>query len=210
MPLSALPMLTERDRQQIDDWNAAAVEYPPLCLHQLVESQVGRTPDRTAVIIGDEKVTYAELNSRANRIAVQLRDRGVCPATIVGVCLERSINLVAAQIAVAKAGGAFLPMEPSDPPARLRGMVEDGGARLIVASARFLDRLRQEMPGATVLDCDQLLSASQSDRNLPNIATADDLFYVMFTSGSTGRPKGVMTRTARSSTTCMPSRRCFR
>jgi amino acid adenylation domain-containing protein len=191
---SATGELSQAERRTLlVDWNPTHADFPlARMIHELVEAQVARTPDATAVIIGDEKVTYAELNSRANRLASQLRDRGVRPETVVGICLERSINLVAAQLAVAKAGGAFLPMEPRDPAARLKGMVDDGGAHTILASARSFERLQQEMPGAAVLDCDQLLSAGQSDGNLPGIAKVDHLFYVMFTSGSTGRPKGVM------------------
>ncbi len=175
------------------EWNQTQAEYPAhLCLHELVEAQCARSPDATAVIGGDEVVSYATLNARANRLARGLRDRGVGPDVVVGVFLERSVNLVVALLAVLKAGGAYLPLDSSDPVARLKSKVEDAGARLILTEVKAMDRLQQEIPGAVCHDVGQMLRAPGPQDNLPNVAGPDHLAYVIFTSGSTGRPKGVM------------------
>ncbi len=175
------------------EWNQTQAEYPAhLCLHELIAAQCQRTPDATAVIAANDVVTYAALNARANRVARALRDRGVGPDVVVGVCLERSVNLLVALLGILKAGGAYLPLDPNHPRARLNGMVEDAAAPFIVTEARFVDRLSEGPRLAACVDLDQLLSVHSADDDLPNAATPDHLAYVIFTSGSTGRPKGVM------------------
>ncbi len=188
-----LPISDAERHKLLVEWNQTQAEYPThLCLHELIAAQCKRTPDATAVIAANDVVTYAALNARANRVARALRDRGVGPDVVVGVCLERSVNLLVALLGILRAGGAYLPLEPNHPPARLNGMVEDTAAPLIVTEARFVDRLSEGSSRAACVDLDQLLSVHAADDDLPNAATPDHLAYVIFTSGSTGRPKGVM------------------
>ena len=188
-----VPISDAERHKLLVEWNQTQAEYAAhLCLHELVEAQCARSPDATAVIGGDEAVSYATLNARANRLARGLRDRGVGPDVVVGVFLERSVNLVVALLAVLKAGGAYLPLDSSDPVARVKSKIDEAGARLIVSDAKAIDRLRHQIPSAVWHDVAQMLRAPEPESNLPNIVGPDHLAYVIFTSGSTGRPKGVM------------------
>ncbi|WP_200215681.1 non-ribosomal peptide synthetase [Micromonospora coerulea] len=152
--------------------------HPELALHALVEQQVRRTPEAVALICADERMTYRELDARATRLARWLRRRGVRPDVLVGLSLERSPELVVALLAVLKAGGAYLPMDPAYPAERVSFMVADAGARLVLTRAMVAEAL-------TGPD-----DAIDDDSAAP--AGSDDLAYVIYTSGSTGRPKGVM------------------
>ena len=182
----------ERHRLLVE-WNQTATDFPTqFCLHELIEAQCARSPDATAVISGEEEVTYAALNARANRVARVLRERGVGPDAVVGVCLDRSIDLVVAILGVLKAGGAYVPLEPSYPAARLNAMVEDSAAPFVLSEPPRLSRLQQEIRGAECLDMTNLPGDPQQEGNLANVTTPDHLAYVMFTSGSSGRPKGAM------------------
>ncbi|MGA4844124.1 amino acid adenylation domain-containing protein [Streptomyces sp. G45] len=150
------------------------------------EQQVTRTPDATALVFGDERLTYWELNSRANQIAWQLKDTGVGPETVVGLLLPRGPELVAALLGVLKAGGAYLPLDPQHPQDRVAFMLDDAGARQVIAAPGLVDRLP-----AGVAAIEPPAPDGRPRTDPPRATTADHLIYIIYTSGSTGRPKGV-------------------
>jgi amino acid adenylation domain-containing protein len=167
-------------------------EYPrELCIHELIDRQAGETPDRVAVVCGDREIRYAELIRRSNRIANLLRELGVGRDALVGVCLERSIDMVAAVLGVLKAGAAYVPMDPQFPRERLAFMAEDTKLAVLVTEEKL--RGVVSAPGATVLsldgDADRI--SRQSEQAPENAASPRSLAYVIYTSGSTGKPKGV-------------------
>ena len=176
----------------LDVWNDTSTVFPEgNWLHHLFEAQVRRTPDTLAVVDGTERVSYRELEHRANQLSHQLRTLGVQGEALVGVCLERSVDLVATFLAVLKAGGAYLPLDPDYPEARLAFMVEDSRSSLIVTRRPLADRLS---PGQTPLLCldeqSDELAVHPTTSPAPT-GTTDGLAYVIYTSGSTGRPNGV-------------------
>ncbi|HEX8985756.1 MAG TPA: amino acid adenylation domain-containing protein [Bryobacteraceae bacterium] len=172
--VAALPLLSEPDRlQALEGWNRTARDWPPELVPDIFERQAARTPDSVALLQGAERLTFAELNGRANRLAWHLLGRGVGPEKVVGVRLERSVNSVVATLGVLKAGAAFLPLDPSYPADRLGFMTEDAGAALVVTER------------------DLAASGNESIENPPRRIGADNLAYAIYTSGSTGRPKGV-------------------
>jgi amino acid adenylation domain-containing protein len=195
-PVSELPLLTAAERYQILlDWNNTAGAYPSeRCIQELFEEQVRQAPDATAVVAHGQAWTYRTLNERANRLARLLRARGVGPGTLVGVCLQRSADMVTAVLAVLKAGGAYVPLDPAYPKDRLAFMLEDTKAPIVLTQARVLERLPEEVSQCLCLDRldDELGRYSGTD--LERLSGPDDLAYVIYTSGSTGRPKGVMLR----------------
>ncbi|MEH0982521.1 non-ribosomal peptide synthetase/MFS transporter [Micromonospora sp. CPCC 205556] len=191
-PVSGLDVLADGERTLVlDTWNATATPFPDQAtLHGLVEEQVARTPDAVAVRFDGRSVSYAELNTMANRIAHRLRRAGVGRETLVGVCAQRSVELVAALLGVLKAGAAYLPLDPEYPADRLAFMLADAAAPVVLVQ----DLLRGVLPetGATVLalDDESEWRGAAGDDPSPT-ATAGDVAYVIYTSGSTGRPKGV-------------------
>ncbi|HEX8354760.1 MAG TPA: condensation domain-containing protein, partial [Pyrinomonadaceae bacterium] len=195
--LPDLPLLTEAERRQVlAGWNDTRGVYPrDACVHELFEAQAARTPGAVAVVSGDERVTYAELNAGANRLARRLRALGVSADTRVGVMMERSPEMVVAFLAVLKAGGCYVPLDPAYPKPRLRFMLEDAGVRVLLTARKQLGALPDAMPesGARVvcLDGDREEIDRESAENPSREATAESLAYVIYTSGSTGRPKGV-------------------
>ncbi|WP_172381790.1 non-ribosomal peptide synthetase [Streptomyces sp. MNP-20] len=160
------------------------------CLHHLVERTARRTPDALALVAGEERLTYRELDAGADRVAALLRERGVGPEQLVGVFLGRSATMVVALLAVLKAGGAYLPLDPEYPRARVRGMLEDSGARVVVTSSDVAHRL--EAPAAELLLIDEPFTVSGAYEDAG--AVPDNAAYCLYTSGSTGRPKGVVLR----------------
>ena len=191
--LSDLPLLTEPERHRLlVEWNATAREYPrEACIHQLFEAQVERTPDAVAVISEDRRLTYRELNARANRLAHHLRGLGVGPEVPVGICLERSTDLVVGLLAILKAGGAYLPLDPAYPAERLAVMLADAEAPVVVTQRRLCDRLPDGGARAVCLDADRARIDAEAGHDPARSARPDNLAYVLYTSGSTGRPKGV-------------------
>jgi amino acid adenylation domain-containing protein len=189
-----LPILSAAERQQVvAAWNRTGRDFPgAVSVAQLVEAQVVRTPAAEAVCFEAERLTYRELNESANRLAHLLRSRGVRPDVLVGVCLERSLEMVVALLAVLKAGGAYVPLDPELPDARLRSMLGDAGVAAVLTRADLLARLR---PGANVgvfcFDRDGGLLAAQPAHDPEPAGHPDNLVYVIYTSGSTGAPKGV-------------------
>jgi amino acid adenylation domain-containing protein len=188
--LSELPLLTnaERHREQ-DDWNPAASPIPPGCVHEAFERQAAETPEATAVEFGAERISYAELNRQADRIARQLRSAGVGPEVLVAVGLEPGPRRLAALIGIWKAGGGYLPLDPAMPRDRLAFMIADASAAVIVTDQPTAASLPATT--ATVLNLDAVQLGSQ-DQLTPANASPANVAYVIYTSGSTGQPKGVV------------------
>ncbi|NGO07967.1 amino acid adenylation domain-containing protein [Streptomyces sp. HC44] len=172
-------------------WNDTGAEQVDACLHELFERQVAATPDAVALVYEDEELTYAELNARANRLAHHLRGTGVLPGTLVGVCVERSVELVATVLAVFKSGGVYVPLDPDYPADRLSHMVRDAKAAVLVTRRELLPLV--EGSGATeVLLDDEARWSGQGSHDPEPVTGPDDAAYLIYTSGSTGRPKGVL------------------
>jgi amino acid adenylation domain-containing protein len=190
----ALEILAERERQEVlVDFNRTAAAYTPgLGAHELFERQVERTPDTTAVILGAEHLTYRELNERANRVGHYLMRLGVGPEIIVGICMRRSVEMIVGLLGVLKAGGGYLPLESTYPSERLRYMLTDAQARVVLTESVLAGALPSAGARQVRLDRDWEEIERESHDN-PRVAVeAKNLAYVIYTSGSTGRPKGVM------------------
>ncbi|MEV0002879.1 amino acid adenylation domain-containing protein [Micromonospora sp. NPDC050980] len=190
-PVSRLPLLPEGERELLAGWNDTAADFPRHeTLHGPVEERAAATPDAVAVTIDGRSRTYAQLNADANRIAHRLRAAGVGPETLVGVCAERSVELVAGLLGVLKAGGAYLPLDPEYPADRLAFMVTDADAPVVLVQSHLRDVL--PATAATALDLDDAtVWADQPTTDPASLAGPEHLAYVIYTSGSTGRPKGV-------------------
>ncbi|MFK3789065.1 amino acid adenylation domain-containing protein [Pseudomonas piscis] len=177
----------------IAGWNATDHPYPlDLCLHQLIEQQVLRSPDAVAVAFADQCLSFAQLNARANRLAHYLRELGVGPDSLVGVQMERSLELMVALLAILKAGGAYLPLDPGYPQERLALLIDDASVSVVLTQRRFAPRLAEHAVQALCLDDPQNQALHASEANPSLINSPADLAYVIYTSGSTGRPKGCM------------------
>jgi amino acid adenylation domain-containing protein len=192
--LSELPLWTEAERRQVlVEWNATAQADPgERCIHELFELQAARTPDSVAVVCDGRQLTYHELNRQANQLAHHLQKLGVGPEVRVGLCLERSLEMVVGLLGVLKAGGAYVPLDPGYPRERLAFMVEDARAPILLTHQGLLESL-SDYPGRVIrLDEDGQALAGEPAENPATRVHSDNLAYVMYTSGSTGRPKGVM------------------
>ena len=190
--LSELPILTSAERRQQTRWNATDADYPrDQCVHLLFEEQVRRTPEALAVVFERERLTYAETNARANQLASHLRGRGVGAGSLVGLGLERSVDLVVGLLGILKAGAAFVPLDPSLPGDRLGFMAKDAGISMLITQQRLLGRFPELGTLAVCVDAERESPFHGSSDNPVREVTARDLAYVIFTSGSTGRPKGV-------------------
>ncbi|MEH1938080.1 MAG: amino acid adenylation domain-containing protein [Nostoc sp.] len=192
--ISQLPLLTAVEQQQLlVEWNDTEVDYPSdKCIHQLFEEQVQRTPDAVAVVFEDQQLTYQQLNSRANQLAHYLKSLGVGADVLVGICVERSIEMVVGLLGILKAGGAYLPVDPEYPTERLRFMLEDAQVPVLLTQQKLLDRLAPHQTQLVCLDTDWQLISQLSQDNLITEAQTNNLAYVIYTSGSTGQPKGVL------------------
>ncbi|MCZ7475101.1 non-ribosomal peptide synthetase/MFS transporter [Micromonospora sp. WMMC273] len=190
-PVSRLPLLPAAERDLLAAWNDTTADFPRAeTLHGPIEERAAATPDAVAVTIDGHRRTYAELNAQANRVAHRLRVAGVGPETLVGVCAERSVELVAGLLGVLKAGGAYLPLDPEYPADRLAFMVGDADAPVVLVQSHLRDVLPDT--GATVLELDDATVWSGQPETDPTPAAGpENLAYVIYTSGSTGRPKGV-------------------
>jgi amino acid adenylation domain-containing protein len=177
---------------ELGRWNDTRAEFPQVCAHELFEQQVARNSEAVALVFGKRQVSYGELNERANRVAHYLRRRGVGPDVLVGVCLERSPEMVVALLAVWKAGGAYVPLDPSYPPERLAFMVEDAQTLLLLTEEKCWPLFSSANDKAICLDRDWPLLNKESGDNPAPLANPSNLAYVIYTSGSTGKPKGAM------------------
>ncbi len=196
-----LPLLTERERQQIlVEWNATTRDYgqEDLLIHQIFERQAQRTPDAIAVVCNGEQLTYHALNQQANQFARLLIEQGVGPDVLVGVLAERGIPFLTAILAIFKAGGAFLPLDPQHPARRISQVLSQSGSSLVLTSPEFdqtLEKALSDMPlqgRPQILHLKALLRQERSRDDLPACCLSGHLAYVMYTSGSTGTPKGAM------------------
>ncbi len=192
--VSTLPIIPPEEEQKIIfEWNQTQADFDEqLCAHEKFEQMVQANPEATAVSFNGQSWSYAELNARANRLARHLREKGVMPDQIVGICMERSFEMVAGIVAVLKAGGAFLPLDPSYPEERLIYMAQDSGARIILTQQQLADALPFDKEKLIAVDTLWPQISDQSSENLPLVTTPDNLGYVIYTSGSTGKPKGTM------------------
>lgn len=185
-------LLTTAERQQLlVEWNATEADYPrQACLHELFETQVEQSPDAIALVFEGSTLTYRELNKRANQLARYLQSRGVGSDVLVGLCVERSLNMFVAILAILKAGGAYVPLDPSYPHARLAFMLDDAALSVLVTEQSLINNLPTHEAQTICLD-DREAFSCYPDTNPAVLNKADSLAYIIFTSGSTGRPKGV-------------------
>jgi amino acid adenylation domain-containing protein len=192
--VSLLPLLTEAERHQmLVEWNDTQVDYPEeLCIHQLFEAQVERTPDAVAVVFEDQQLTYRELNTRANQLAHYLKERGVGPEVLVGICVERSLEMVVGLLGILKGGGAYVPLDPTYPEERLAYMLEDAQVSVLLTQEWLPKRFPHRTVEVVYLNTGWEAISQESTGNPICKVTTDSLAYVMYTSGSTGQPKGVM------------------
>ncbi len=193
--LAELPIVPAAESELLlTTWQDTQAAYPAdRCVHELFEQQVARTPDAVALVFRGVELTYRELNRRANHAAKLLREKGVGPDVLVGVCIERSLEMMVGLLAILKAGGAYVPLDPVYPRERLVMMLEDSRAPVLITQRHLLSKLPTH--GAQVVCIDELdFRADGSAENVASGVLPDHLAYVIFTSGSTGRPKGVMVR----------------
>ncbi|HEY9659701.1 MAG TPA: AMP-binding protein, partial [Allocoleopsis sp.] len=193
-PLGHLSRLTATERQQIlVDWNATDVDYPrQLCLQDLFEAQVARSPDAIAVKFADRALTYAELNQRANQLAHYLQTQGVQPEVPVGICIERSLEMVVGLMAILKAGGAYVPLDPTYPTDRLFHILTDAQIPLILTQNHLAALFAPSEVPLICLDRDWQTIATQPQTSPNRSVQSTNLAYIIYTSGSTGKPKGVL------------------
>ncbi|PNX08331.1 hypothetical protein CF650_37190, partial [Burkholderia sp. 129] len=200
--VARLPLLDEAERKQVVyAWNATERDYPiEQCIHQLFEAQVDRKPEAIALTFDGRRLSYAELNARANRLAHYLQARGVGPDRLVALCAERGIEMVVGLLAILKAGGAYVPLDPSHPPERLRRMLDDTNPVAVLvddigadALASFESHVAARSPRVHLSrDIAQWRACSPANPSTPRERAARRLAYVIYTSGSSGEPKGVM------------------
>jgi len=187
-----LPLLTETEQRRLaTELNDPAVPYPrDLCLQQIFETVVHNAPQKTALVSGNVSITYVELNRRANQLAHYLRARGVGPEVKVGVCLERSVEAIVALLGIVKAGGVYVPLEPSYPLERLLSLIADTQVSMVVTTEEFVQALPANLERIICLDGDAAEIGSQSEATPEVETSALNLACIMYTSGSTGTPKG--------------------
>ncbi|WP_198299707.1 non-ribosomal peptide synthetase [Tumebacillus avium] len=193
-PLADAALLTAEEEQLLlKEWNATTADFgQPICAHQLFTQKAAQQPDKTALELGDVKLTYAELNERANQLAHYLQQAGVTAETLVAVSVERSVEMVVAMFGILKAGGAYLPLDPAYPSERLSFMLEDSGAAILLTQQHLAEQLPKHSLQQILLDADWPQIAGASCDNPAASATPNSLAYVIYTSGSTGKPKGVL------------------
>ena len=191
--LSELPLLDDQERAQVlVEFNRTAVDYPQgLCIQHFFEAQADRTPDAIALVHDRERLTYAELNARANQLAHFLMKLGVGPEVLAGLCTERSVEMMVGVLGILKAGGAYVPLDPAYPKDRLACILEDAKAPVLLTQQALLGGLPAHSAKTISIDTEWPVIARESTSNPASAVKPENLAYVLFTSGSTGRPKGV-------------------
>ncbi|AFZ30327.1 amino acid adenylation domain protein [Gloeocapsa sp. PCC 7428] len=191
--LFSLPLLTKTEQNQLLEWNTITTEYPQdKCIHQLFEEQVEKTPEAVAVVFEEQYLTYRELNTRANQLAHYLQKLGVESEALVGICVERSLEMVIGILGILKAGGAYIPLDPSYPQQRLAFMLEDSQTEVLLSQQNLVAQLGDYAAKVICLDTDWEKISQESQENLLTDVSSHNLAYVIYTSGSTGTPKGVL------------------
>ncbi|WP_293158417.1 non-ribosomal peptide synthetase [Okeania sp. SIO2C9] len=188
-----LPILSEREKQQIlVEWNNTKTDYPQSkCIHELFEEQVEKTPDAVAVVFAEEKLTYSQLNIKANQLAQYLQKLGAKPETHLGICAERSLEMVVGILGILKAGAAYVPLDSSYPSERLAYMISDAQVSVLLTQESLVTSLPKHQAQVVCLDKDWEAIAQLPTENLAKVAKPENLGYIIYTSGSTGKPKGV-------------------
>ena len=193
LPVGRLAMLSPRAKQELLELQPARTTYEPdVLMHEFVERQIDKTPERPALTFGSQTISYAEVEARANRVAHALRSMGVKRGVAVGLCVDRSIDMVVSIIGILKAGGAHVPLDPAFPAERLAFMSQDSALGVLITQEKYLEATAVSRSKALLLD-EADLSGMPTSR-LPrdtNSAAPNTSAYIIYTSGSTGRPKGV-------------------
>ncbi|NJN13548.1 MAG: amino acid adenylation domain-containing protein, partial [Richelia sp. RM1_1_1] len=192
--LSELSLLNSSEREKLlFKFNQTHADYPQdATLHQLFEEQVEQTPDSLALISESEKLTYRQLNHRVNQFVYYLQKQGVTTCSLVALCLERDLDMVVGILAILKAGGTYIPLDPSYPESRLNFMLADSQASLLITKQEILEKISLSSAKTICLDIHKEKIAQESIENPINISSSDNLAYIIYTSGSTGTPKGVL------------------
>ncbi|MGE5398775.1 MAG: amino acid adenylation domain-containing protein, partial [Ignavibacteriales bacterium] len=191
--INFLQLMEQKDRDRIlYEWNKTQAFHKDECIHQLFERQAEQNSASIAAVFRDNSITYKELNDRANQLAHRLVKLGVGPETIVGICIERSLEMLVTVLGVSKSGGAYLPLDASYPEDRLAFMLKDANVRVLITQDKLLDIIPHHMGPVILVDKDWELIANESTANLDRMTDPKNLVYVIYTSGSTGKPKGTM------------------
>ncbi|MGI8504145.1 MAG: amino acid adenylation domain-containing protein, partial [Hassallia sp.] len=187
-------LLSAEEKQQLlGEWNQTTSQIGcDICIHQLIENQVKQTPDAIAVVFEKQQLTYHELNCRANQLAHYLQELGVKPEVLVGICVERSLDMVVGILGILKAGGAYLPLDPSYPQERLAYILQDAQVSILLTQQQLISTLPPHTAKVVCLDTDWKIISERSHFNPQSTVTPQNLAYVIYTSGSTGQSKGVM------------------
>ncbi|MEH2296968.1 amino acid adenylation domain-containing protein [Nostoc sp.] len=191
--IAQLPLLSESELDKLlVGWNNTRLDYPQdKCIHQLFENVAEQNPDATALVLEDKQLSYKELNIRSNKLAHYLKKLGVKAEVLVGLCVERSFDMVIGMLGILKAGGAYVPLDPSYPSERLNFMLEDAQVSVLLTHKRWIKGLGNHNSQVICLDNDWEIITQELEDNLPSQVEVDNLAYVIYTSGSTGKPKGV-------------------
>ncbi|NJM23735.1 MAG: AMP-binding protein, partial [Richelia sp. SM1_7_0] len=191
--LGELPLLTESEQQQLlREWNNTKAEYPLLCVHELFGTQVEKTPSAVAVVFEHQQLTYRELNQWANQLAHYLQSLGVGSGVLVGICFQPSLEQVVSLLAVLKANGVYVPLDPNYPQERLSFMLENSNVHILLTKESLTEKISSQNAHIVCLDRDRDAIGRESVENLNLQTTPDDLAYAIYTSGSTGKPKAVL------------------
>jgi amino acid adenylation domain-containing protein len=191
LPVADLPLLTAAERRRLEAWNDTEAPYVSAGMHELFAEQARRRPQATAVQFGDDRLSYAELDARANQLAQELRALGAAPGVLVGLCMERSLELPLAMLGVLKSGAAYVPIDPGYPAERQAFLLEDAQAPVLITQSHLVDELPDHGAAVLRLDGDWPRIALNASDAPAGVCDPEHLAYVIYTSGSTGRPKGV-------------------